>query len=305
MSREGESGLKLGVFLTHANALLGDRLENLIPVVRCLDASALDHLTLSDHVALGTSFDSYPALGVQFPFPPTEPYPDPLVTLGAIAAVTERITLVTGVLIAPLRPAVLLAKMAATVDVLAQGRFELGVGTGWQDVEFAALGVPMEGKAARMDDAIRASQALWSSPSASFSSDTVSFTDLSSEPRPWGPLPVWFAGKANKWTVDRVARLGAGWLPLGTPPLDELRQARHDLEEAFARHGRDRDGVGIRVTLGSGRNGDGKVSLEATVAQVGALRQAGVTQVAINARDFAENVDQLAEVVDEFCRLVK
>ena len=206
----GSSDLKLGLFLTHANTLLGDRLENLVPVVRCLDESALDHVTLSDHVVLGNNLDSHAALGGPFPFPQSEPYPDPLVTLGAIAAVTQRITLVTGVLIAPLRPAVLLAKMAATVDVLARGRFELGVGTGWQEEEFAALGVPMEGKAGRMDDAIRACQALWSSPTASFESDTVRFTDLSCQPLPWGEIPVWFAGKPNKWVLDRVARIERG-----------------------------------------------------------------------------------------------
>lgn len=298
--------LRLGVFLTHANELLGRRLENLVPVVHCLDQSDLDHLTLSDHVALGSNLDSHAALGGPFPFPQDEPYPDPLVTLGAIATVTERITLVTGVLIAPLRPAVLLAKMAATVDVLCRGRLELGVGTGWQEEEFAALGVPMAGKASRMDDAIRACQALWATETASFASDTVTFEDLSCQPRPWnGEIPMWFAGKANAWVVDRIARIGSGWLPLGMPPIDQLGQARSELEAAFEDHGRDPATVGIRLTLPSVRHADGTASLEQTVARVDELREAGVTEVAINAQDFARNTDELAEAVARFCRLLR
>src|SRR5207237_1783610 len=100
---------------------------------------------------------------------------EPLTLLTAVAAITSTIRLATGILIAPLRPAVLLAKTAATLDVLSGGRLELGVGTGWQQEEFEALGVSYEDRWQRTDDAIAACRVLWRDLPSTFESSTLSF----------------------------------------------------------------------------------------------------------------------------------
>jgi probable F420-dependent oxidoreductase len=285
-----------GVFLTHANELLGRDGEHLLEVARVLDESAVDYLVVADHVLLSAGGHGHDALGGALPFPLDEPYPDPLITLAAAAAVTSRIRLATGVLIAPLRPAPVLAKMAATVAALSAGRLDLGVGSGWQEEEFAACGVPAAAKAQRLDDCISACKALWHGRPASFSSRTVSFEDVACSPRPpEGDIPVWFGGRAIPATLSRIARLGAGWLPLRLPSPAELRQARADLDRLCEQAGRDPAGIGIRVTLPTVRDASGAADLPGTLLPAAGLAAAGVTGVQVNIRDFARSLPELRD----------
>jgi len=295
-----------GVFLTHANELLGSDGEHLLQVARVLDESSVDYLVVADHVLLSAGGHGHDALGGPLPFPLDEPYPDPLITLAAAAAVTSRIRLATGVLIAPLRPAPVLAKMAASVAALSSGRLDLGVGSGWQEEEFTACGVPAAAKAQRLDDCISACKALWHHCPASFSSGTVSFEDVACSPRPpGGDIPVWFGGRAIPATLSRIARLGAGWLPLRLPSVAELRQARADLNRLCEQAGRDPAGLGIRVTLPTVRDASGAADLPGTLLPAAGLAEAGVTGVQINIRDFARSVPELrdtAAALHAFCR---
>ena len=160
-------------------------------------------VTMPDHVVLGSGFEKYP-YGA-FPAGAALPYPEPLTTLAAVASVTSRITLHTSTLIVPLRPAPLLAKACATVDVLSGGRLVLGAGAGWHEDEFNASGVPFAGRGDRMDDTLRACKALWRDAPASVSSPTVSFDGLHCEPRPVRPcgIPVWVGGSSI--APDRTA----------------------------------------------------------------------------------------------------
>jgi probable F420-dependent oxidoreductase len=295
----------LGVFLTHANELLGSDLRYLGDSARCLEDAGIDYVVVADHLILGTNLDGHGALGGKLPFPQDEPYPEPLVTLAAVAAVTTRMRLATGIVIAPLRPAVLLAKMAATVDVLSGGRLDLGLGTGWQQEEYDALGVPMEEKVRRLDDTIDACQLLWGETTASFRSATVSFENVACAPRPLsGSVPLWFAGTSNPSTLRRVARSGAGWLPLRLPTPDELR----DVSARLAAYGREFDredsDIGIRVTLPTVRDELGKANLVETTKNVTELYDLGVTGVQVNIRDFASSLEELADVANELRGLV-
>lgn len=166
-------GLKVSITIAGLSRLFGDDLGAVLDVARAADDAGIDQLVLPDHVAIGTRLDRYP-FADRFPYPPEEPWLEPLTTLAAIAGATRRVRLGTGVLIAPLRPAVLLAKTAATLDVLSGGRLDLGLGTGWQPEEFDAVGVPFAGRGARLDDTARACKALWTlPPPVSFSSATV------------------------------------------------------------------------------------------------------------------------------------
>jgi alkanesulfonate monooxygenase SsuD/methylene tetrahydromethanopterin reductase-like flavin-dependent oxidoreductase (luciferase family) len=160
----------IAVALSHVEPQVGPHLERLLELARAVEEGGVDQIVLSEHVLLAEVISGHPGAASTFPFPGTEQYPEPLVTLAAIAAVTTRARLSTNILIAPLRPAALLAKMMATLDCLSGGRLEIGVGTGWHQPEYAAMGVPMEKLPQRLDDTLRACRALWRDQPASFTS---------------------------------------------------------------------------------------------------------------------------------------
>ncbi|MEA3075519.1 MAG: hypothetical protein QOF60_427 [Actinomycetota bacterium] len=281
--------LAVGVFLTHANELVGADLGRLTEVAQVLDRGGVDYVVVADHVVLATKPTGHEALGGALGYPADEPYPDPLVVLASMAATTERIRLTTGILVAPLRPAVVLAKMVATLATLCRGRLDLGVGTGWQVEEFAAAGVPIEGKAKRLDETIAACRALWRGGPASFHGDTVDFDGVCCAPTPpGGDVPVWFAGTSADATLQRVARSGAGWLPIRCPPDDELRAASDALQKLAAEAGRAGDTIGIRVPLPV--TDDLGSAMRAAAAS-------GATGVHVPLRQLATTVDELEGAV--------
>jgi alkanesulfonate monooxygenase SsuD/methylene tetrahydromethanopterin reductase-like flavin-dependent oxidoreductase (luciferase family) len=157
-------GLALGMFGVH-NYFGGDS-RGYIEAARLADAAGVDQVVFTDHVVMGEHTDRYP-YGA-FPLPPSEPWFEPLTLLSAIAAVTTRIELATGILVAPLRPAALLAKMLATLDTLAPGRLQIGIGTGWQREEFEAQGLDFDQAWTLLDDQVRAMQVLWREAPAAF-----------------------------------------------------------------------------------------------------------------------------------------
>ena len=135
--------VRLAVSLSHLEGLSRPAQADLLAIAVSAERGGVDQLVLSEHVALGSVVEGHPGAAARFPFDADEEYPDPLVALAAVAAVTSTVRLSTNILIAPLRPAVLLAKLVATLDVLSHGRvdLDLGVGTGWYEGEFAAVGV--------------------------------------------------------------------------------------------------------------------------------------------------------------------
>ena len=239
-------GLRVSITLSGISRLFGESLAGVIDAAAMADAAGIDQIAVPDHLAIGPRIDRYPY--GRFPLPADEPWLEPLVVLAAMAGATQRIRLATSVLVAPLRSALVLAKTAATLDVLSQGRLDLGVGVGWQREEFDAAGVPFEGRAARLDDQLRACRALWSGGPTSFHSPTVRFDDLSCLPRPLQPggIPIWFGVALTPRNVERIAELGAGWLPIGSD-LDEIARGVSVLREAFARAGRDPATLGVRA----------------------------------------------------------
>jgi probable F420-dependent oxidoreductase len=272
----------LSITISGLSRLFGDDLRGVIEVARVADDAGVDQLVLPDHLAIGSRTDRYP-FGT-FPYPPSEPWLEPLTTLAAIAGATERVRLASGVLIAPLRPALLLAKTAATLDALSDGRLDLGVGTGWQPEEFTDPGQPFRGRTARLDDTIRACQALWTQPPpVSFTSPTVTFDGLWCEPRPRQPggIPIWFGGGPTDATARRIAALGAGWLPVGVMPFDELAGGIDRIRVAFGDAGRDPAGLGVRAGIPVVTGDDGRIDIGRTLHDVPRLADAGVTLVSL------------------------
>lgn len=305
MPTDSARGL-IGVFLSHANDVVGPDLACLPAVASSLEDAHVDYVSVADHVVLGPDLSAHAALGGSaLGYPLDEPYPDPLVTLAAVAAVTSRMRLLTGVLIAPLRPPVLLAKSVATLAALSGGRLDLGVGSGWQRAEYGALGVPIEDKVQRLEDGLAACRALWGSAPAAFRSPTVAFDGLHCFPQPpGGDVPIWFAGKPVPATLRRVAALGAGWLPIRQLTPDEARTARRDLDSACAEAGREPSSVGIRCPVAVPRRADGERDSGRLRDEIAALTEAGVDGVHLPLRQLAASADAFDDALDFLDALV-
>ena len=271
----------------------------IVEVAQRAEAAGFDQVVLPDHVVMSANVEPYPY--GDFPFPPGDPWVEPLTTLAAIAGATSTVRLGTGVLITPLRPAVLLAKTVATLDNLSGGRVDLGVGLGWQREEYAAAGVPWERRWSRHDDTIRACRALWAGRGkpVSFDSPTVSFEEIWCEPAPAQErLPVWFGSKATPKLAAHLAEQGDGWLPLGRMRPDDVVAESAVLREAFVAAGRDPAELGIRVGLPLKRDGGGGIDAAATADQVAALVEAGVTSFYANVPPGASTVAEIGEGLD-------
>ncbi|HEX4579919.1 MAG TPA: TIGR03619 family F420-dependent LLM class oxidoreductase [Candidatus Dormibacteraeota bacterium] len=289
----------ISIALSHVETLVGPHCERLLELARAVERSGAEQIALSEHVTLARVITGHPGKGPGvFPFPGSEQYPEPMVTLAAIAAVTSRIRLSTNILIAPLRPAVLLAKSASTLDCLSGGRLDLGVGTGWHVDEYAAIGVPMTQLASRLDDTLRACRALWSSQPASFSSATVSFSEMYCCPSPvQAEIPIWIGGGVNRGVARRVAELGAGWTPMGGNDLEEVRTARSMITSACQDAGRDPSTVGIRVSVAPSTVGSAQDRITGIVDRMAELAAAGATVVQLPLPQLVSGVDDATEVI--------
>jgi probable F420-dependent oxidoreductase len=256
----------------------------LLDLARAADDAGVDRLVVTDHVLMGRNTDAY--VWGRFPTPPDGPWLEPLTCLSAIAGATQRVRLATGIIIAPLRPAPVLAKTVATLDVLSGGRVDLGVGVGWQREEYDASGLDFDQRGKLLDDTVAACRTLWSQLPASYSSSTVTFDDVFCSPQPVQPrLPVWFSGTFNARTRRRVLELGDGWIPIMGATVEDIRAGAAEL-----RAGSDRP-IEIQAPVRSMDN-------------VAELVDAGVTNVYINAMSIdvkpADVMARLADVVDEF-----
>jgi probable F420-dependent oxidoreductase len=252
----------------------------LLDVARACDDADVDRLVVNDHVVMGRRTDAY--VWGRFPTAPDGPWLEPLTVLSAMAAVTRRVRLATGILIAPLRSAAVLAKTVATLDVMSGGRIDLGVGVGWQSEEYDAVGLDFSDRGRRLDETIAACRALWSELPASYSSDAASFDDTFCSPQPAQPrLPVWFAGSLNQRNLRRVVELGDGWIPIMGATTDEIRAGADRLRAATDRP------IVVQAPAPMVKAVDGSRDPEATMAAVPELLAAGATDIYVNIAAFA------------------
>lgn len=241
-------------------------------------AQAVEHmgfvyLSAYDHV-LGANPDRPDRL--QGPYTYRDPFHEVLVLFGFLAAVTERLELATGVLVLPQRQTALVAKQAAEVDVLSNGRLRLGVGIGWNHVEYEALGEDFHTRGRRVEEQIEVLRLLWTNELVTFEGRWHRIRDAGINPLPvQRPIPIWMGGMAEP-VLRRVARLADGWIPLFRPgpraraTLDRLRRY---IREA----GRDPQSVGLEGRL---RLGDFAPTEWAD--QVAAWQELGATHLAIH-----------------------
>jgi probable F420-dependent oxidoreductase len=291
--------ISLGVF--GLERLFGGDPRGLVEVARQAEAAGVDQVNFTDHVVMSARTDRYP-FG-KFPLPPEYPWFEPLTMLAVIAGATSRIRLATGVLITPLRPAVLLAKIAATLDVVSGGRLDLGVGTGWQREEYEASGVPFEGRMTRMDDQLRACRVLWRDAPASFESVTVRFEEIWSNPKPiQSPLPLWFGIAPTEANARRIAELGEGWIPI-YPDTAYIRQGVDLMRRAFEAAERDPAALRVRALVPITYDAKGVGDLDAALAATDAARAAGATDIEFMGAHFVRRAEQLPAFLERIGKL--
>lgn len=199
-----------------------------------------DHLLAYDHVVGAVHADREPPLWG--PYDETHPFHDPFVMFGYLAAITERIEFATGVLILPQRQTVLVAKQAADLELLSGGRLRLGVGVGWNYVEYEALGEDFSTRGRRADEQIGYLRELWRGDVVSFDGEFDSVDRGVVIPGPAREIPIWVGGFSRR-AFERGVMLGDGFMFAG----DERRvyAALATLREVAAAHGRDLDGFGL------------------------------------------------------------
>lgn len=289
----------LSIFMSHLDHVLEGRNARLIEIARTIEAAGADQAVFSEHVALAKVIAGEGEAAI-FPFPSDENYPEPMVSLAAIAGATTRLRLATGILIAPLRPAILLAKQAATLDNISDGRLDLGIGAGWHVPELSAVGIDPDKKLAVMEEILLACRQLWTGEPASFHGAHVNFDHLMCVPTPLSgaALPVWLAGPPTAKSADRIARMGNGWLPFGNVGPDDLKRGGDHLREAERRHGLPTGSLGIRAELPTHDGATLAARLDSAFAVVPSILDAGVTHLQLPIWRYVKRLDDIGPLVE-------
>lgn len=197
------------------------------------------------------------------------------VLFGYFAAITTELELVVGVLVLPQRQTALAAKQAAEVDVLSGGRLRLGVGIGWNQVEYQALGVPFKQRGALLEEQVDVLRKLWSEPVISYDGKFHQIVEAGLNPLPRRQIPIWFGGGADA-VLRRTGRIGDGWMPQG-PPDDKARAQLETIRATAVEAGRDPAQIGFeaRLTLGNVPEQDWRTYVDS-------WRELGATHLTVN-----------------------
>ena len=238
--------MKIGLIPANIGAPNG---QALIGMAKLAEALGFESVWTFEHAIVPIDYKSkYPynpsgKMGVD----PDQNFVDPLIALTAIAAATTKIRLGTGVNILPQANPLYVAKQAASLDFISDGRFELGLGIGWLREEYVAAGTPFERRGARFDDYIQAMRKIWSGDVVEHQSEFLTWTGFKSKPTPvQDPFPVVIGGTKGKAFL-RVARYGNGWFaPTASPDL--LAPLMKELDEACEQEERDRAEIEVSAT---------------------------------------------------------
>lgn len=261
-----------------------------------VEALGATHLLIYDHV-LGA--DPNRPGGWRGAYDKDVAFHEPLTTFAFLAAVTEKLELVTTVLILPQRQTALVAKQAAEVAILSRDRLRLGVGTGWNQVEYEALNEDFRTRGRRQEEQVELLRRFWTEDSFTFRGRFHTVTAAGINPRPSRPIPIWFGGSAPK-LLERCARLGDGWIPL-MGPTDAAREAIDTLRRHRESAGRSMTGFGIQAQA-QYKGGDP----ERWHSHAEKWRQLGATHLAIATHNAGPtDVDGHLKRVEEYLNAVK
>ena len=248
--------------------------DELVAFVQRLEDAGYDHLLVYDHV-LGADSTARP--GWDGFYDHRDPFLEPLVLFAFLARECS-LEFVTDVLVLPQRQTALVAKQVATLDLLAPGRLRLGVGIGWNEVEYDALGVEFRTRARRIEEQIGLLRRLWTEPAVEHAGATDTVDAAGIAPLPTRPIPIWIGSATDPRAAARVGRLADGWIPMPhVQPGAGFEEAWQLVRMAAVDAGRDPDALGleghVRVRAGSESS---------TVDHVTRWRDVGADWVAVN-----------------------
>ena len=291
---------RLSIHLVNFAAEPPGEWQRLFDLAVAADRAGIGRLVVSDHVAYGERLDRYgdPALGGlaggRQPTGPDGAWLEPLTVLAMVGALTEQVRLCPMILLAALRRPIVLAKTAATIDVLTGGRLDLGVGVGWQEEEYEASGLDFAARGRLLDHTLEVCHALWTQQRASVRTPELSFEGIHQMPKPTaGTVPVWVSGTVNRRSMARLARFGSGWIPWG-PDAADIASGIAKMREAVAAAGRDPSGIEVAANVRLERDERGEPQIAPTMAAVPELIAAGATDLRVHLQS-PPGVDQAAE----------
>ena len=200
------------------------------------------HLLIYDHV-LGADRDR-PG-GFEGPYDKDVAFHEPFTTFAFIAAVTKKLDMITTVMILPQRQTVLVAKQAAELAILSNNRFKLGIGVGWNTVEYTGLNENFKNRGKRQEEQVELMRLLWESEVLEYKGDYHHIDKASINPRPSKSVPIWFGGGAPQ-LIERCADLGDGWIPL-MGPNEAARKTLAAIKEKRKSKGLDWDNFGVQA----------------------------------------------------------
>lgn len=259
---------------------------------QAVEEMGYQHILAYDHV-LGANTASRP--NWSGPYTSETPFHEIFVLFGYLAAVTRRVELVTGVIILPQRQTALVAKQAAALDVLSGGRLRLGVGVGWNAVEYQALNEEFGTRGARIEEQIALLRALWSDTAITFEGRWHTARDAGINPLPvQRQIPVWIGGAADV-VLRRAARIGDGWFPQMVP--DDHARAMVDALRTYLREaGRPESAVGIEARLTLTRTPESDWQQYATDWQALGATHMGVNTMGMGFQSLDDHLSALRRV---------
>ena len=278
--------MQLGVVFPQTE--IGNDAAAIRDYAQAAEGAGYEHLLVFDHV-LGAERDR-PG-GFEGPYDHETLFHEPFALFGYLAGVTERLELVTGILILPQRQTALVAKQASQVQVLSGGRLRLGVAVGWNAVEFEGLGEDFHDRGIRIEEQIALLRALWAKPVISFEGRYHRITKAGINPLPGGEIPIWMGGMSDP-VIERTGRLSDGWFPQYRDPA-ELPAGIERVHEAARAAGRKPEQIGIECRVSVGADGAG-----AAVELGRRFVEAGATHLSVNTMrgGFTSTAEHIAAV---------
>ncbi len=270
--------MKIGVNFMGAERLFDGAVPPVLDAVAEADRMGIDLISNCDHLGFNEDAHAERRRTHGFPYDIDQSWLEPIAFLSAAAAVTKRARLSTFVLVAPLRPALLLAKQLATLDVISGGRVTMGLGVGWQEAEFAAANMPFEGRFGYLEEMVLACRALWGQAPANFAGKHINFEKFHSRPFPaqGAKLPILLGFAPTDRNFARIARVADGWA-VNPVNLPEFAERVATLKRIVAEYGRDPATLQIEVQFGPVGRADGAIDYDATAASAREWVRAGAT----------------------------
>lgn len=296
--------MKISINPFRTERWFNDDPRTLLDLVSLADRKGIDSVDLTEHILMGGDGpDLYPYKDPNMReklFDARTPFFETLIQLGAFASITKRMRLSVGVLLSPLRTATLLAKQVATLDRLSGGRVDLGVGVGWQRLEYDAEGLPWDRRFGRMTEIAQACKLLWTEAPASFHGEHVNFDGVYSLPFPVQPggVPQWFGVAPSDRNIERMAQVADGWAPLGVP-LENIPSVMRRIKTRMSELGRDPSKFSLRV-YPTPVYTDAGPDLDATLATFPQLLDAGATHISILVVTFCSRPEHFEPFLDKY-----